>query len=122
VHIAKTATFSCKDKEERTIPLTAEFAEFLARWGLRGPFLLRPEKKHGRNLYRFEPKKPVAAYFAAQGVQCTIHDMRRTFVSLRLSAGVSVFKLAKWTGDGVQVLQRHYGHLLADDEDIEAGT
>jgi hypothetical protein len=32
-----------------------------------------------------------------------------------------IFKLAKWTGDHVSVLQDHYGHLLADDEDIEVG-
>jgi integrase len=121
IHLSKSATFSPKDKEARTIPLTADFEAFLRGWGLRGPFLLRPEKAHGRNLYRFEPKKMVAEYFAAQGVRCTIHDMRRTFVSLRLIDGVSIFKLAKWTGDGVEVLQRHYGHLLSDDEDIEAG-
>ena len=43
-------------------------------------------------------------------------------MSLKLIQDSSlIFKLAKWTGDDVRVLQDHYGHLLAHDEDIEMG-
>ena len=126
ISVEKTATFEAKDKDERTIPLTGDFEAFLrgylgklpsgARW------VLQPEKEHGKHRYRWDFRRPFDDYLAAQGVVCSPHDMRRSFVSNALIADSSlIFKLAKWTGDGVEVLQRHYGHLLADDDDIEAG-
>ena len=123
ITIQRTETFSCKDKEGRTVPLTAEFSEWLRGYMLTLPagaeYVLVPDNPRGK-LYRYDFRKPFAEYMRAQRVKCTPHDMRRTFVSLRLIEDSSlIFKLAKWTGDGVEVLQRHYGHLLADDDDIE---
>ncbi len=130
ISIEKTPTFSPKDRDERTIPLTAEFEEFLKKYlpTVEGKdYLLRPEtrkrstgKKTTR--YRYDFRVPFEKHLAACEVESSAHDMRRTFVSLRLIEDSSlIFKLAKWTGDGVEVLQRHYGHLLADDDDIELG-
>lgn len=44
--------------------------------------------------------------------------MRHTFASLLVQAGVSVYKVARWMGDGVEVVEAHYGHLSPGDRDI----
>ena len=41
-----------------------------------------------------------------------IYDLRSTFASRALAAGVSVFELAKVMGTSVQMIERHYGTLL----------
>jgi integrase len=125
INIGETDTFIPKDRDERTIPLTAEFEAFLRRYiGALPPgakFVLRPEKEHGKHRYRVEFRKPFLAYMHAQ--KCTTHDMRRCFVSNKIiENGNLVPKLAKWTGDEVRTMMDHYAHLLADDDDIEQGT
>ncbi len=126
VTVGQTATFTAKDREDRTIPLSREFAEFLRGYLARLPagatFVLAPEKKHGKHRYRYDFRTLFDEHLKRCGVKCSVHDMRRTFVSLKLIENSSlIFKVAKWTGAGVAVLQAHYGHLLADDEDIEVG-
>ena len=49
----------------------------------------------------------------------TPHIMRHTFASLLASSGVSIYKIAKWLGDDVRVVQRHYAKLLPNDGEIE---
>jgi hypothetical protein len=41
-----------------------------------------------------------------------IYDMRSTFASNALAAGVSVFELARVMGTSVGMIERHYGALL----------
>lgn len=41
-----------------------------------------------------------------------IHDLRSTFASHALAAGVSVFELARIMGTSVHMIERHYGALL----------
>jgi hypothetical protein len=40
------------------------------------------------------------------------HDLRSTFASNALAAGVTVFELAKIMGSSVRMIERHYGALL----------
>ena len=40
------------------------------------------------------------------------HHMTRTMAN-------SIYKIATWLGDDVQVVQKHYAKLLPKDEDIE---
>src|SRR5207248_8374334 len=51
LHLRKTPTMNFKDREERTIPFTSQFCAFLKEYGLREPYMLRPEVRHGRNRY-----------------------------------------------------------------------
>lgn len=44
------------------------------------------------------------------GVKCTIHDARRSFASNLLSNGESIYTVAKWLGDRVDVVEKGYGH------------
>lgn len=124
--IGETPTFKPKDRDERTIPLTAEFEEFLRRYLKELPdgasFVLRPDKKHRKHRYRYDFRKPFAEFMKAQKMKITAHDMRRSFVSNKLiENGALLPKLAKWTGDDVRTMMDHYAHLLADDDDIDVG-
>ena len=41
-----------------------------------------------------------------------VYDLRSTFASMALAAGISSFELAKVMGTSVQMIERHYGSLL----------
>lgn len=128
INIQVTPTYRPKDKEERTVPLTAEFESFLRGYLASLPadavWCIRPRKhKSPTALYRIDFQKRFDGLMRSLGVKCAIHDMRRSFVSNKLIDDSSlIFKLAKWTGTSVVLLQKHYAHLLADDDDIEAGV
>ena len=120
LHIGPTETFRPKDREARVIPLTKEFTKFLRRYGLRSPFMLRPDVTHGKARYRYDFRRPWVEFMKAQGCEwMTPHVMRHTFASLLASSGVSIYKIAIWLGDDVRVVQKHYAKLLPKDEDIE---
>jgi integrase len=120
IHMRKTATIQFKDRDERSIPMTEEFAAFLRVYGVHQPFMLKPDVKHGRSLYRYDFRRPLERYMAAQGVPwLTTHILRHTFASLLASSGVSILKIATWLGDDVATVQKHYAKLLPGDKDIE---
>ena len=50
----------------------------------------------------------------ASGIEkpARIYDLRSTFASNALAAGVTVFELAKVMGTSVAMIERHYGTLL----------
>jgi integrase len=106
--------------ENRTVPLESSFREFLKVYLKdRDPndFVLAPEKRvKGQWKYRYDFKKQFERHVKGS---CTIHDMRRSFASNLASAGVSIYKIARWLGDGVQVVERSYGHLAPTDEDVD---
>jgi integrase len=123
LHVDATDTFRSKDREPRTIPLTAEFCGFLKHYGLRSPFMLRPDVSHGKSRYRWDFRRPWKDFVKSQGLEwVTPHVMRHTFASLLASKGRSIFKIAQWLGDDVRVVQKHYAKLLPKDEDIEVAV
>lgn len=120
LHLRKTTTMNFKDREERSIPLTLEFQKFLNSYGMRAPFMLRPDVPHAKSLYRYDFRASFMKYMDAQGCEwVTPHTMRHTFASLLVSAGESIYKVAVWLGDEVATVQKHYGHLTPDNHGIE---
>lgn len=125
IHITESEIWKPKDKDKRTIPLTAAFKKFLeAEMMIDGqfpePYLIYPEKVQGKGRYRYDFRKPFEEYMAGKGLRWVKpHVMRHTFASLLAIAGVSIFKIAQWLGDDVQVVERHYAHLQPQDSDIE---
>jgi integrase len=113
--------FTLKDRDNRTIDMTDEFKSFLAEY-LRdrkpNEFVLRPEKTKGVWKYRYDFSKMVEGHFRSVGVKCSIHDMRRSFASNLVSAGVPIYTLAKWLGDRVDVIEDHYGYLAPNTGEI----
>jgi integrase len=43
-----------------------------------------------------------------------IYDLRRTFATFALRAGVSTFDLSRYMGTSLAMIDRHYGHLARD--------
>ena len=58
LEIRATATFRPKDRDARTVPLTDQFVEFLQQYGLRKPFVLKPEVEQGKFRYRYDFRRP----------------------------------------------------------------
>ena len=82
-----------------------------------------PEKTaKGENKYRYDTSKRVRSHFERLKINCTFHDMRRSFASTRASAGVSIYKIATWLGDGIEVVSKSYGHLAPKDADVNKGV
>lgn len=120
IHITETPTFTPKDREKRTVPMTEEFRDWLRDvHGVRSPFMLEPSVKHGKYRYRYDFRKAFDAHMERCGLaDVTFHDLRRTFASLLVSGGVSIYKVAKWLGDTVEQVELTYGHLIPQDDDI----
>lgn len=127
LHIDKTETFQPKDRDARTIPLTDEFKRWLTKYKVleREPFVMAPSVKHGKankhgeRTYRYDFRKAFESAVKRTGLAgVTFHDLRRTFASLLVSRGVSIYKVAVWLGDEVSVVQDSYGHLVPQDDEI----
>jgi integrase len=43
-----------------------------------------------------------------------IYDLRHTFASFALRAGISTFELSRYMGTSLGMIDRHYGHLARD--------
>src|SRR5262249_55872233 len=50
-----------------------------------------------------------------------IYDMRHTFATWSLAAGMSIFTLSRRMGTSVQMIDATYGHLARDAEDQDRG-
>lgn len=127
IHLKKHDSIQFKDLEERSIPMTREFAEFLAGYGMREPYMLHQEVKRGKSLYRYDFERFFNDYVNSQGIpfRITTHTMRHTFASLLVSAqadgggpAYSIFEVAVWLGDHVKVVQKHYAKLLPEKRDV----
>jgi site-specific recombinase XerD len=121
IDLRSTPTLRFNDKKQaRDIPMRNIMHEFLSVYGLREPFMLRPDVSRGKNIYRYDFAKPFRAYMQSQAVPwVTPHVMRHTFASLLVIDGRSIFKVAKWLGDSVIVTEKVYAHLAPSDPDVE---
>jgi integrase len=109
--------WSPKDGAARSVPLSAKFECFLAFcYPPRGPFMIAPEVTKGRSRYRFDFRRRFRRYVGERGI--TFHDLRRSYASILVSAGVSAYQVAKWLGDDMRTLQEVYGHLEPNGEEI----
>lgn len=122
VTIGRTSTFVPKDRERREVPLTRAFLAFLATYPLPFPFVLKPSVRHWRALYRYDFRLPFRRHMERHGCPwVTPHVMRHTFATQYISAGGSLFRLARYLGDTPETTEKHYAHLIPDREDIERG-
>ena len=46
-----------------------------------------------------------------------IYDLRHTFATFALRAGISTFDLSRYMGASLTMIDRHYGHLARDGRD-----
>ncbi|MGH3029376.1 MAG: hypothetical protein ACRDNE_01145 [Gaiellaceae bacterium] len=43
-----------------------------------------------------------------------VYDLRHTFATFALRAGISTFELSRYMGTSIGMIDRHYGHLARD--------
>lgn len=121
IHVQTTETFTPKDRDNRTIPMSDELHAYVEQFGLGIPFMFRPAETHGESRYRSDFIRSFNSLLDRCGLaEFTFHDLRRTFASLLVSKGVSIYKVAKWLGDTLEVVEDTYGHLIPQDEDVNA--
>jgi integrase len=123
LHIQNEADWLVKDRCNRTIPITSEFLGFLKGYGVRSPYMFRPDvadnKEKKSHEYRTDFRKLYLNHMARLGIAgVTFHDLRRTFASLHVSRGTPLYHVAKWLGDHPNVVESTYGHLLPNDARI----
>jgi integrase len=69
------------------------------------------------DINNFRSREWAPALTAAGLPHRRIYDMRHTFATWSLAAGMSIFTLARRMGTSVQMIDRTYGHLAQDAED-----
>jgi len=110
-------------RKEAVIPLSALMLDLIRRHGLPGPYIVAPKKKWGKHRYRFEFRNRFEKFMEVHELgHVTIHDMRRSAASNRVSAGVSIEKVANWMGIHYRTAWKRYARFLPADADINRGS
>lgn len=121
--VDRVTGFSPKSGRARTIPMVPEFVTFVREnipdWNTRA-FCIRPEKRVGKWIYRYDFRKLFQKFADEHCPELTPHVMRHSYASHLANYGVGIAQLAAWTGDRIATLERHYLHLSADARLAEA--
>lgn len=93
----KTRSFTLvdtKNKEQHTLPLSDYLCEIVSRRLAAddGGYIFPGTGKHG---YLIEPKRQMEKVIAKSGVTFTLHDLRRTFISIAESLDIPAYALKR---------------------------
>jgi len=84
--------------------------------------LLFPALRGGYvNLHNWRSREWKPALQASGIEERRIYDLRHTYATFSLAAGVSLFTLSRRMGTSVEMIDRTYGHLAPDAEEYERG-
>jgi integrase len=103
----------------RAVPLQAAAVEALRQLPASDSRLLFPSP-HGRyiDLHNFRPRQWRPAQITA-GIDPIRrpYDLRHTYATFALRAGISIFDLSRFIGASLAMIDKHYGHLARDGRD-----
>ncbi len=100
----------------RAVPLQAIALEALDRLPLSENPILFPNSRGGRIDFRSFGRRHWKPAQIAAGIEPLRHlyDLRHTYATFALRAGVSVFAVSRFMGASLTMIDRHYGHLARD--------
>jgi integrase len=104
----------------RAVPLQARALDALERLPKNdeSPLLFPGERGGYLDVHNFRPHQWRPAQLAA-GISPLrrVYDLRHTFATFALRAGISTFDLSRYMGASLTMIDRHYGHLARDGRD-----
>jgi integrase len=104
----------------RAVPLQAVALAALEQLPVgTGSALLFPSLRGGHlDLHNFRNRDWKPAQVAAGIAPLRrVYDLRHTFATFALRAGISTFDLSRYMGASLTMIDRHYGHLARDGRD-----
>ena len=103
----------------RAVPLQAKALEALDRLPASDNPILFPNMRGGRIDFRIFGRKHWRPAQIKAGIEAIrgLYDLRHTYATFALRAGVPVFALSRFTGTSIAMIDRHYGHLANDSRD-----
>jgi len=100
----------------RAVPLQALALEALDRLQRSDNPILFPNARGGRINFRIFGRRHWKPAQIATGIEPLRHlyDMRHTYATFALRAGVPVFAVSRFMGSSIAMIDYHYGHLARD--------
>ena len=100
----------------RAVPLQAKAVEALDRLRASVNPILFPNARGGRIDFRVFGRRHWRPAQIAAGVEPIrgLYDLRHTYATFALRAGVPVFAVSRFIGSSIAMIDRHYGHLARD--------
>jgi integrase len=100
----------------RAVPLQAKALEALDRLPMSDNPILFPNMRGGRIDFRIFGRKHWRPAQIKAGIEPVrgLYDLRHTYATFALRAGIPVFAVARFMGSSIAMIDRHYGHLALD--------
>jgi Phage integrase family len=100
----------------RAVPLQAKALEALDRLPASDNPMLFPNMRGGRIDFRIFGRKHWRPAQTKAGIDPIrgLYDLRHTYATFALRAGVPVFAVSRFMGTSIAMIDRHYGHLAND--------
>jgi integrase len=100
----------------RAVPLQAKALEALDRLPDSASEILFPNARGGRVDFRSFGRRHWKPAQTAAGIEPLrdLYDLRHTYATFALRAGVPVFAVSRFMGSSIAMIDRHYGHLAND--------
>ena len=100
----------------RAVPLQAKAFEALDRLLASVNPILFPNARGGRIDFRVFGRRHWKPAQIAAGIEPIrgLYDLRHTYATFALRAGVPVFAVSRFIGSSIAMIDRHYGHLARD--------
>jgi integrase len=100
----------------RAVPLQAKAFEALDRLPTSVNPILFPNARGGRIDFRIFGRRHWRPAQIAAGIDPIrgLYDLRHTYATFALRAGVPVFAVSRFIGSSIAMIDRHYGHLARD--------
>jgi integrase len=103
----------------RAVPLQSAALDALDRLPTTEGQLLFPAPHGGHiDLHNFRPRhwRPAQTALGIDPIRRP-YDLRHTYATFALRAGISIFDLSRFMGASLAMIDRHYGHLARDGRD-----